>query len=200
MCVGGGGTGGGCLTHDCKYDKLIIIVVGAVIGGICALICICALLVRFISGRPLRANSRFIRVAAYDKLLEMENDLIFHSGTWFSKYYQYRKWHGPHRLTLNFDPTQMTVSGTGCDDVGTFKITGLYSTKTQRLGLTKTYKSGTGNLKENLGHTVTIQLHWNPRNKQFEGKWYVQTRKYRGENVFELKLSNKQQSSIYLKV
>jgi hypothetical protein len=51
-----------------------------------------------------------------------------------------------------------------------------------------------------LGHTVTIQLYWNPDNNQFEGKWYVQTAKYRGEDKFELKLSNQAHSIINLKV
>ncbi len=37
----------------------------------------------------------------------------------------------------------------------------VYSTKTNRIGLTKTYQSGRGNSEQNLGHNVTIQMTWN---------------------------------------
>ncbi len=132
-------------------------------------------------------------------MLETESKSIFQSGAWTSRYYQYRSWHGPHKLTLTFDIGEMKVKGSGSDDVGSFTITGIYSTKTQRLGLSKKYRSGTGNSAQNLGHTVTIQLYWNPDQNQFEGKWYVQTAKYHGEDKFELKLANQAHSIINMK-
>ena len=58
---------------------------------------------------------------------------------------------------------------------------------TRRIGLTKIYQKGTGNPAENLGHTVTIQFEWNFRKRRFEGKWYVKTNKYSGNNKFRLK-------------
>ncbi|CAF1532266.1 unnamed protein product, partial [Rotaria sordida] len=64
----------------------------------------------------------------------------------------------------------MKVAGSGTDDVGTFTIDGIYSSKTHRIGLTKTYQRGTGNPSENLGHRVIIQLTWNAQNNQFKGK------------------------------
>lgn len=112
---------------------------------------------------------------------------MFKSGTWSSKYYQYRKWHGPFEFSLLFDLPSMKITGLGSDDVGKFTIEGIYSLKTRRIGLIKTYTKRTGNPRENLGHRVTIQLEWNPEKNVFEGKWYVQTRKYHGENKFELK-------------
>ena len=133
-------------------------------------------------------------------MLETDSKSVFQSGAWISRYYQYGEWHGRHKLSLTFDTAQMKVEGTGSDDVGSFKITGIFSTKTQRLGLSKTYRSGTGNFTENLGHTVTIQLHWSPENNQFEGKWYVQTARYHGEDKFELKLANQEHSIINMKV
>jgi hypothetical protein len=87
----------------------------------------------------------------------------------------------------------MKVTGSGSDDVGTFTVDGTYSVQSRRMGLTKTYQAGTGNPLENLAHQVTIQLTWNAQNNQFEGKWYVQTHKYRGEDKFELKLDSQQQ-------
>ena len=200
MSVGGGGTGGGCLTHHCKHDGLVVGIVFGVLGALGLLCCICCILSHHCLGRPLRTNATFVKTAAYDRMLEMDYELIFQSGMWISRYYQYKKWHGPHRLSLTFDPTEMKVNGTGRDDVGTFSITGIYSIKTQRLGLTKKYKLGTGSSTQNLGHNVTIQLYWNPSNKQFEGKWYVQTGKYHGENKFKLKLSDKKESKVYLEV
>jgi hypothetical protein len=59
--------------------------------------------------------------------------------------------------------------------------------------LTKNYQAGTGNRAENLGHHVTIQLIWNSDSHQFEGKWYVRTNKYHGEDKFELKFDGRQQ-------
>ncbi|CAF1207688.1 unnamed protein product [Rotaria sp. Silwood1] len=197
---GGGGSGGGCLTHQCKYDGLVIGLVFGVIAGVCLLGFAGFFLLRCLLGRPFRTNPNFIKTAAYDKMLETDSNIIFQSGIWSSRYYQYKRWHGPHQLSLKFDALEMTVNGTGRDDVGQYQITGIYSTKTQRLGLTKKYQSGTGNSAQNLGHNVTIQLYWNPNSKQFEGKWYVQTAKYHGEDKFELKLSKQQLTNIYLKV
>jgi len=118
---------------------------------------------------------------------------LFQSGIWSSRYYQYNTWHGPAQFSLFFDPLSTNITGSGTDDVGTFTIDGTYSTESHRIGLTKKYKLGTGNQKENLGHEVTIQLTWNSHNNQFEGKWYVQTSKYNGEDKFELKLIRQQQ-------
>ncbi|CAF1373449.1 unnamed protein product [Rotaria sordida] len=114
---------------------------------------------------------------------------IFKSGYWKSQYYQYGKWHGPYQFSLSFDPQSMIITGSGSDDIGTFTIDGIYSVETRRIGLTKTYTRGTGNQLENLGHQVIIQLTWNAQNNQFEGKWYVRTSKYHGEDKFELKLN-----------
>ena len=94
----------------------------------------------------------------------------------------------------------MKVTGSGSDDIGTFTIDGTYSVKTRRIGLTKKYQVGTGNPSENLGHQVTIQLTWNAQNNQFEGKWYVQTSKYHGEDKFELKFVGQQLPTVHEKV
>ncbi|CAF4295133.1 unnamed protein product, partial [Adineta steineri] len=76
-----------------------------------------------------------------------------------------------------------------------FTINGIYSHETSRLGLSKKYQLGTGNKTENLGHTVTIQLTWNKTSNQFEGKWYVQTNKYRGNDKFQLKFDGRHLSA-----
>lgn len=81
----------------------------------------------------------------------------------------------------------MTVTGGGSDSIGTYTIEGHYSYQTRRIGITKAYQLGTGCSSENLGHSVTIQLEWNVNLSHFEGKWYVRTQKYVGEDKFELK-------------
>jgi hypothetical protein len=89
----------------------------------------------------------------------------------------------------------LKVTGSGFDDIGMYTIDGVYSTHSRRMGLTKTYQAGTGNLSQNLGHKVTIQLEWNRNTNQFEGQWYVRTRNFKGSGDFTLKL-NKQQLPI----
>ncbi len=111
----------------------------------------------------------------------------FETGVWSSRYFQYNKWHGPHKLSLSFDCVMSRVDGQGIDDIGAFTIDGTYCLETHQIALTKTYKQGTGNSMENFGHKVTIQLTWNLDHNQFEGKWFVQTSSYRGEDKFELK-------------
>lgn len=196
LSTGGGSSGGGCMTNNCKYDGLVI---GGIIGSIASIFG-CVLLVRICSGRPLRSHATFIKASSNTSMHETDNKMVFQSGAWTSRYYQYRRWHGPQRLSLKFDHIAMKVSGAGSDDVGSFTVTGIFSTETQRLGLTKKYRLGTGNASENLGHSVTIQLYWNPNTNQFEGKWYVQTKKYGGEDKFELKFSNQPNSNAIFKV
>lgn len=191
-----GGGGGGCVTKECKYDGLVF---GGIVGGIVS-IAGCIFLIRICQGRPLRSHTTFIKSGSSNETLELESKLIFQSGTWISRYFQYGRWHGSQRLSLKFDAIQMKVSGAGSDDVGSYTITGLYSPSTQRLALTKKYTQGTGNPSENLGHSVTIQLYWNPKQNQFEGKWYVRTSKYGGENKFELKFSTQTNSNAAMKV
>ncbi|CAF1199420.1 unnamed protein product [Adineta steineri] len=111
---------------------------------------------------------------------------LFPSGQWISRYFQYKKWHGSHLFSLSFNHEQQKVTGSGKDDIGEFSIDGIYSFNTRRIGLTKKYQKGTGNSSQNLEHTVIIQLKWDSQKQLFHGKWYVKTKKYQGEDKFEL--------------
>ena len=190
IIVGGGyrGSGSSCTTPECRRRAGII--AGSVIGGILAIVVavfstiICCIRC---TGRPFRKNSTFVK----SSMLKNGKDNTcridpFTTGIWSGRYFQYGHWHGPHKLSLSFKPQSMKVTGSGTDDVGSFTVDGVYSNETNRIGLTKNYQRGTGNPSENLGHQVTIQLTWNHVNNVFEGKWYVQTHKYHGENKFEL--------------
>jgi hypothetical protein len=114
-----------------------------------------------------------------------DSDNLFPSGSWVSRYFQYKRWHGPHTFSLSFDHQKFKVAGCGTDDVGTFSIDGIYSLTTHRIDLTKKYQEKTGNPSENLGHTVAIQLEWNFKERQFDGEWHVQTKKYHGKDKFD---------------
>lgn len=182
-------------SSSCTGDscRLAGIIVGSVIGGIFGLVLlvvgVCCCHKRF-RGKPLRSNSMFVtKTFAKSNKLDMHEMNHFQSGFWTSGYFQYKRWHGSNQLSLSFDAQELKVSGSGTDDIGTYSIVGTYSTKTRRMGLSKTYQQGTGNPLENLGHTVTIQLEWNSNREQFEGKWYVLTKKFHGEDKFELKFN-----------
>ncbi|CAF3547321.1 unnamed protein product [Rotaria sp. Silwood1] len=117
----------------------------------------------------------------------VDNVDIFQSGVWSSRYYQYEKWHEPQEFLLSFYSESFTVNGHGSDEIGVYTVTGKYSTKTNEIELIKTYQSNTGDSNENLGHQVTIEVTWNPDERQFTGKWYVDTSMFSGEDAFELK-------------
>ena len=153
--------------------------------GVVAVIFTTAFCVKRCRGRPYRSNVDFIDQGS-NETTSYEKDQ-FETGPWSSRYHQRGRWHGPHTLSLNFDRGMATVHGQGTDDVGEFSIEGIFSIKTRRMALTKKYRAGTGDSSENFGHSVTLQLIWNPANEQFEGKWFIQTAKYHGEDKFQLK-------------
>lgn len=207
---GGGSHGGGFRPHggtgrSCKGDGCSSwVVYVSIFGGIAALILLIVGIMcykKHRNNRSVEPNVMFIKNTPIKHPEDEKYDTsMFKSGYWTSRYFQYGKWHGPHRFFLTFDSFSMKMTGSGSDDVGTFTLEGLYSPQTCRLALTKKYQAGTGNLQENLGHQVTIQLTWNAKSNQFEGKWYVQTSRYNGENKFELKFDASDSLPVYGKV
>jgi hypothetical protein len=191
-----------CSGVNCHQRTTLI--AGSIVGGGTALVLllICTLLCcRRYKGRPSQANLSFINSTNHTNNRQNTYDItLFKSGIWLSRHLQFGMWHGFHRFTLSFDPQSSKVTGSGSDNIGVFTIDGCYSNRTSRIGLTKSYQLGTGNRSQNFGHQVLIQLVWNSETRQFEGKWYVQTKKYRAEDKFELKFSNQQQLSPYEKV
>ncbi|CAF3443922.1 unnamed protein product, partial [Rotaria socialis] len=173
-----GGSGASCEGDDCRTAAIIM---GSIFGGVfglCVLIPVLILIITRIhsccqccKGWPFQKNSNFVKFPNLKSLrYNASNINHFQSGIWTSQYFQYKSWHGPYHLSLFFDHQSLRVTGSGSDDIGSFTIDGIYSIQTQRIGLTKTYAQGTGNLSENLGHDVIIQLKWNSKNSQFEGK------------------------------
>ena len=57
------------------------------------------------------------------------------------------------------------------------------------------YQLGTGDRRENMGHTATVQLKWNSVENRYDGKWYVRVPNYCGEGKLELE---RQESSTRL--
>ncbi|CAF1562178.1 unnamed protein product [Didymodactylos carnosus] len=117
-----------------------------------------------------------------------EKPEIFHSGSWSGEYFQDGYYHKLPECTIKFDYERSTLTGHGTDDVGDYTLTGVYSTRTLKMGIVKTYILGTGpNRQHNLGHNVNIHLEWNENEKDFQGKWYVRTSQYQGENKYKLR-------------
>ena len=76
-------------------------------------------------------------------------------GNYVGLYWQYGRAHVIPAQSLEVHPDG-TVVGAGFDDVGHFSIDG--SCSGARLALSKKYARGTGNPRENKGHTVELRL------------------------------------------
>ena len=192
------GTSVSCASGNCRQRSAVI--AGSIVGGgigIPLLVIGIILCCRRYKGRPSKTNPAFVTATN----LESHDVTIFKSGIWLSRHLQFGKWYDSHRTALSFDPQSFKVTGSGSDNIGMFTVDGIYSVKTSRMGLTKTYQLSTGNRLENFGQQIIIQLTWNSDSHQFEGKWHVQTKNYRGVDRFELKFSQQQQQiSPYEKV
>ncbi|CAF2987358.1 unnamed protein product [Rotaria sp. Silwood2] len=189
--VGGTRSGNSCQGSSCRTAGIIA---GSVVGGIFALVAI-FFLTLFCYGRFRRrsvdSNTDVVYTTTTDgpsRIYSTNAEDYFKDGDWQSRYHQYGRWHGPHQLSLMFDRATNKVAGHGYDGVGLFTIDGTFSVANQRMSLTKVYESGTGDRTENFGHTVILELTFNVRNGQFEGKWSVRTNHYCDEDKFELKL------------
>ncbi|CAF0876203.1 unnamed protein product [Adineta ricciae] len=177
-CQGGGGGGGGSGAFGAFGVFFLLIFL--------PIYCCCV-------GRPRRSNAKYVHASKAENNETKVIDLhLFQSGLWECEYFQYNKQHGPHFINLSFDNMRFEVTGSGFDDIGMYTLHGFYSTQTRRIGITKTYQLGTGDPRQNLGHNVIIQLEWNRFANQFEGKWYVRTRKYRGSGLYKLRSSQQQ--------
>ncbi|CAF0760530.1 unnamed protein product [Adineta steineri] len=182
-----------CQGASCQRTGIIA---GSVIGSVLALIAIIFLIIycyRKYRSRPSQSNLAFVSQNStneQNRTYQTYEENCFKNGIWRGRYYQYGRWHEPHKIILSFDRKSDRVFGHGYDDVGKFTIDGTFSMETQRIVITKVYESGTGDSQENFGHTVTLQLTWNSSHAQFEGKWSVETGRYRGSDKFELKLED----------
>ena len=118
------------------------------------------------------------------------------AGQYVGMYWQYGRAHyiRAHRLQCTAttpDGTLGRVDGGGSDDVGEFTLSGTY--ESLRLVLTKTYIAGTGDPRENKGHTVRLRLTLTdlhavvpavaapPGTLGFFGTWHVRTSAYNGD-------------------
>jgi hypothetical protein len=177
-----------CETPDCRLENALL-GAGIVVAGfiLCVPICACIACWHLCCGKTQLQQKNIISAnSGYEKSHRQGANYVypFQSGIWSSRYFQYKKWHGPHQFPLSFDPQSMKVTGSGSDDVGVFTIDGIYSTESNRIDLTKTYQLD--NRSENLGNQVTIQLIWNCSDHQFKGKLSAQTSRYDDDTEFEL--------------
>jgi hypothetical protein len=194
-----GNNGITCSGGSCRQRTTVI--AGSIVGaGIGLILCLLAvwLCYRRCKGRPLKSNRAFVLTTADSRHARQPFDShLFKSGVWSSRYLQDGKCHGPHRCLLSFDYQTLKVSGSGNDNNGVFVIDGIISMKTGRMGLNKTYTSTLSQSSAFFQSQILIQLVWNTKNSQFEGKWYVHTKNYRAENKFYLKYNQQQLISLY---
>ncbi|CAF2754882.1 unnamed protein product [Rotaria sp. Silwood2] len=120
--------------------------------------------------KPRRSNRTFVKFAFPKTLRSNLRDRTFSTGLWSSRHYRYYKWYGPHQIFLSFNSRSMTVTGSGQDDIGIFDIEGIYSYRNRRIGLRKIYRSDKFDELTKSEHEIIIQLIWNDKAKQFQGK------------------------------
>ncbi|CAF3195145.1 unnamed protein product [Rotaria socialis] len=156
---------------DCKNNKIAIIITGGVVGLI-ALIFFTYACKKSRQSQRSKSNVPPVQRATNPAFgLNRSKINIFKSGIWErSRYPQNEIWHGPHQLTLWFDPELTNVVGSGTDDMGIFFAIGTYSSAKHEVTLSKGYLECTDHRLENLNSKITIQLAWNSQNNQFEGK------------------------------
>ena len=194
LIAGGTRSGSGCRGPQCRRAGIIA---GSVVGGVVGLTLIILLIVYCCYRRRNRRSASNLPPInrqdprhSLDRSDSTNKNVSFRSGVWSSRYYQYGRWQGPHRMSLQFDPASGQVTGHGRDNVGDFTIDGTFFNEASQLILNKFYELGTGVSKENFGHTAALQLTWNAAHRQFEGKWSVQHGRYRGEDRYELKFED----------
>ena len=113
----------------------------------------------------------------------------FIDGAYSGYYKQYGAKYDMEPFKLIFDNEK--VKGYGEDRVGTYNIDGIYSEKTKRMALNKTYIPYTGDLRQNFGHTVQIRLQLQEEkcenvSRSFQGEYYVKTIKYEGSGEWSI--------------
>ena len=133
-------------------------------------------------GKPLRSVPK-----------PLQRETVFVDGL----YDGYYKQKGP-KTDLYHIPLRFNKNGTiepygeeyPSDVVGSYFITGQFNAERNAVVLQKHYVLGTGDQSQNLGHIVRIRLHYSPATKRFQGKWMVNTHRYRGTGEFAIWLES----------
>jgi len=112
-------------------------------------------------------------------------DTSFPSGSWHGYYRQYNANHSLMTFELTF--IDSVVEGGGQDEVGRYRIQGIFNPETLKVAFGKTYIRGTGNPHENKGHTVEYRGERNRNPAQgLRGTWHVRLPHYSGDGPFHL--------------
>lgn len=127
------------------------------------------------------SNRLFVTLALPKCCTFHEQDFVFYSGFWISEFSRLGEQLDSCRLHLTFESRSMTVKGSGMDNFGPFVIDGFYSYITNRLALTKTYRSDTSLQCINVQPPIRIQLKWSNQERRFTGKWRNQSNPVDGQ-------------------
>lgn len=173
-----------CSGPACEHTGVIVL---SIFGGLLVILIVCKIILYCYQRRLSRWASRNALCFPSSRKYTPCAENVFQSGSWSARYLQLGTWVGPHSYSITFESPSFKITGSGSDDVGTFLLTGAYSKETGRILLIKTYQLGTGDPSKNFGHRVWVQLTWNEKNSQFEGKWHVRAKAVCGKGLFELK-------------
>lgn len=166
--AGGGGGGGGSHSHDSSSGgggggsvstgALIGIIAGVIIFAL--LYCFCHSLSKrkATSAQAKTARKQDTWIARKRAAIAGAPTANVAPGKYVGCYKQYNRLHVVPGFTLSIDHSTNEVNGRGTDDVGTYFLVGEMAGK--YVSLKKTYVLGTGNRRENKGHTVFMKLEY----------------------------------------
>ncbi len=180
---------------DNNTGKLVGIIVGSVVGGLCLLICLCGLCVACLcsyfyclKGVPFRSNETYVHNGLRDH--SDIGNAIFHPGAFAGFYFKDGEWHGRENFTFSFHPEAgHIIHGRGADSRGSFVATGFYSPRNLRMAFDKLYQPGLGNVGSIPGEKMTIQVKWDPDTQSFEGKYYLRAGKHHEEQKYMIQIA-----------
>ena len=172
------------------------IIAGSVVGGVLFIILICGLCMVVLGttcyccrGNPFRSNKTYVRTG-----LRMQDEIgytIFRPGSFSGYALKDGVWRGSEHFVLVFYPQAgQTVFGKGTDDSGMFTVTGTFSPRTLRMAFDKQYQAGSADAARKPGARSTIQVQYNPRTQNFEGKSYSKIGQERHEANYVVQMKS----------
>ncbi|CAF0760537.1 unnamed protein product [Didymodactylos carnosus] len=143
--------------------------------------------------KPLLTHRNYIKMKTIVYTNDNEEE-IFQTGVWSGRYKNTRgQWIKLPKYRLKFIKGRKILLGQGDDNIGQYKINGVYSSVNLRMALTVTYIKLARDNEEILyeeennyqrtpsDYKIEVQLYWDTITKQFYGKWYVEKQKLFGK-------------------
>lgn len=168
------------IVNNADPEGNVGIIVGSVVGGVVGMICcigccfllICGCLRSHFRSSALRSNRGYVHYNIMRRPPQSHYQL-FQTGTFLERKPVNRFQRQTQKMTLAFYPgSNSIIHGRGKDDYGSYVVTGVYSTRTLRMGFDKIYQKSSMNGID-PHRQETLQIQWNSRRNYFEGKSYL---------------------------